>query len=113
MQVMPMTTLTSHKNSKMFFVISMAWRSSFILTTKVFYFTKTLFARNNITIHLIFPLQSIFFPKFSPTTMQTCIAHNQVPLGWRGKIHVCGVQKTFNLLHQELFKKCLDSHGHC
>jgi hypothetical protein len=74
MQVKPMITLTSHKNSKMFFVTSMAWRSSLILTTKIFYFTKTLFARNNITIHLIFPLQSNFFPKFSPTIVQTCIA---------------------------------------
>ncbi len=58
----PHDNLTSHKNSKFLLVASMAWRPSFILTTKVLYSSKTLFKKSNIKIHLTFTLRSSLFP---------------------------------------------------
>jgi hypothetical protein len=47
------------------FVVWMAWKSSFILTTKSVYSSITLLTKNNIKINLIFTLHSSLFPFIS------------------------------------------------
>lgn len=86
-QVRPMTTLTSHKNSRVFLIVSMAWRSSFIIKTKNLYFTNTFFTRNNKKIHLIFTLQSSLFP----FVFNNCASlhYSSYLLGEKGKYVVC------------------------
>ncbi len=60
MQVKPMTTSMSKRQPRFFFVVAITFMSSFILTTKVMYFTITHLTRDNMETHIVFTLHNSF-----------------------------------------------------
>jgi len=55
-------TPTGHNNSKVGFVVKMAWKSSFIFTTMCLYSSKIFLVGDNIEIHIVFTLHHNLFP---------------------------------------------------
>jgi hypothetical protein len=55
-------TLKSHNNSRVGFVVKMAWKSSFIFTSMCLYSSKIFLVGNNVDIQIVFTLHHNLFP---------------------------------------------------
>jgi hypothetical protein len=102
MQLKPMTTSTSHKNSKKKFAARMAWRSLFIFTTNGLYSSRSFLVGDNIEIHLDFMLCNDLFPFLFNDS--TSLHYSKYLLGEEKK-NVCGDVIAFQVFALKVVSK--------